>query len=331
MKRLVVLVVLLLVVVAANIALVYQSDEQPQLSNTFVLGQLAAQADELTSIKIENANGVVLEVTLKNGEWLADHLDNADAFPVEQTNLRELVSDLASASVVEEKSANPDNFSRLGLTDIAQESSAATKITLLTPGKQWRILVGNASSQSSGQFVRLDEANQTYLVDTVFSLPNSSSDWLVNPALPLDSNTILSINAQGEVNWRITREGDDQQWMLEGMEDTQTLSYDGVLGAVADDFAAITFEDVLNRNATQLTWLTDSPSTSFTVELPDNVLMMNIYQQEGTDSAWLTIDSQNAIWQSRWAYQLSQFEQNKLLVKRDSFIQAPSEDETANP
>ncbi|MFC3094707.1 DUF4340 domain-containing protein [Alteromonas sediminis] len=331
MKRLLTLLVLLVIVVGINMMIASAPDESSVIEEKPLLGQLLENAEQLTSIRIETVNGIALEASLKGQQWQAEHLDEQDDFPVDEAALRELVSELASAKVVEDKSSNPDNFARLGLAALSSPESAATKVTLQTPGKQWSLLLGTVSAQGTGQFVRLPSENQTYLSDTRFSLPTAQSDWLVNPALSLDSLDILSINAQGPVNWRIKREGDAQEWMLENLQDNQKLAFQDVLADLGQEFAQINFENVLNRNATQLAWLTDSPFARFTLELADNVIMLNLYRQEGTESAWLTIDSQNPIWQSKWAYQLSQFEQNKLLVTRDSLIQSPGEDAPANP
>ncbi|MCJ8272627.1 MAG: DUF4340 domain-containing protein [Psychrosphaera sp.] len=164
------------VVTAIGVNITASQQGKVDMDSPLVLPELLANAGSLEHIKIESGGNTLLVESHKEGDkWVIDNLGNYDA---DTAKLSGLIKALKNARKVEGKTAKPANFHHLGLRDISEEHSKAVLVSVSGAGKDYKLLVGNSAKAGSGQYVRLNGENQTWLINLAIEKPEKAEDWV---------------------------------------------------------------------------------------------------------------------------------------------------------
>ena len=137
---------------------------------------LTERVNQLDRVQVSGAgNKPIATLVRSDAGWSVAELHD---YPADWPALRDLLAALAKARLVEAKTSNPEYFSRLGVSDIDAEDSAATLLQLGNEEDGMALLVGNPAEGRDGQYVRLAGADQAWLIDQQLNLPGEARDWL---------------------------------------------------------------------------------------------------------------------------------------------------------
>lgn len=116
-------------------------------------------------------------------------------YPVDRERLGDLLKALAAARVLEQKTSKPEFFGRLGLEDIDKPGSSAVLVEIWRDdsGPAWRVIVGNAAEGRSGRYLRLADANETWLVDSSPQAFADPADWIDRRVLGLGFERVAGV------------------------------------------------------------------------------------------------------------------------------------------
>jgi hypothetical protein len=146
----------------------------PDGGNATLLPLLAGQLNTVTGVTIRKGAAQPTVSLRKLGDrWTV--MQRAD-YPADTRKLRKLLQSLASAHVVEEKTADPANYHVLGVDDPATPDTLGTEVAIATPGKTQVLIVGKASA--GGNFVRLSGEARSLLVAPGISPDGEPRDWI---------------------------------------------------------------------------------------------------------------------------------------------------------
>lgn len=156
------------------------------------LPQLKQQLGELRRLRLQSSAETV---TLARGDagWV---VEERAAYPADFRQLETLLEALASARLVEQKTARPEFFDRLGLVDIEQPASEAVQLEIWNAGEQpfLRVLLGKAAEGRNGRYVRAVSEQQTWLIDTSPEPMTNPADWLERKLLDVDFSRVASVS-----------------------------------------------------------------------------------------------------------------------------------------
>lgn len=156
------------------------------------LPELRQQLGELRRLRLQSSAETV---TLARGDegWV---VEERAGYPADFRRLETLLEALASARLVEQKTAKPEFFDRLGLVDIEQPESEAVQLEIWNAGEQpfVRVLLGKAAEGRSGRYVRAASEQQTWLIDTSPDPMTSPADWLERTLLDVDFSRVASVS-----------------------------------------------------------------------------------------------------------------------------------------
>ena len=129
---------------------------------------------------------------LQGGAW---GLSERESYPVDMERLGDLLKELSAARVIEQKTAKPEFFGRLGLEDIDTPESAAVLVEIWRDdtAPAWRVLVGNAAEGRKGRYVRLAGEAQTWLVDRSPQAFADPADWIDRRLIGLDFARVAGV------------------------------------------------------------------------------------------------------------------------------------------
>lgn len=327
MTRIITLFIALAIASGAAFWLI-QDDRSDIPSNQLLLKDFT-DLDKVTTIEIVNANGPLLVAEIIDGRWLATHKSPQLQFPIDHAALVAFIEGLRTAKQVEAKTKNPANFPRLGLLDVEQAESQARRVTLVAPEKSYSLLVGNTASNNFGSFVREPASNQTWQLDTVLKVPDSSISWLMNPVKLIDANDVFRVVKLGDDNWQIVRdeprESDDSSrngrsgpFVFVGMQADEQLVFPNILQNSITAMLSVRYEDIMPR-AELLSIDAAGPAESINFETSQGPLTANLYQIN--DQRYVVYDSASQPWINQWAFAITEFNYNQFAKSRNDFVE----------
>lgn len=161
--------------------------------------------NNVTKIEIYGANNeTIVKANKVLQQWqLPQHHD----YLADEASLSELLSSINASQIVESKTKLKKYHARLGLSDITEAESQAKLLVIEEGQKSFAVLLGNEAENSSGQFVRLQGDDQTYLIDRSITLPNKSSDWIKSAIIDADYQQVrsLKLTKVGEEVYQLLR------------------------------------------------------------------------------------------------------------------------------
>lgn len=318
---------LFLLVLVAAIAVVALQWEQNTVveQDDILLNGFAAQAENLSAVELRNAQGVLINVKKDGANWRAMLAEPGVAYPVDEEQLADMVQALKSAKKLEAKTKNADKYDRLGVSDISATDSQATLVTLTASEQTWQVLVGKAASSGLGSYVRLPQDTQSWLSDTALGMPDAVEDWLQQPILDLDEETVVSMTKLGEAGWTVQKSEPEQaNFALQAMPEGRELKYAGVLDGVVSSLLSMRF-DAIGSDAV-LTSESEAVA-QFRLNLKDGLqVLVALYAVAEDHYVRFSAPESGAYWQGQ-LYKVSSFSAGQINKSVEDFLaDLPSED-----
>ena len=154
-----------------------------------VFADLKPSLDQVAHVSI-NSGQAAVTLEKRAGVW---RVVDREGYRVDMAQLSRLLRGLADMLYLERKTSNPERFAALGLADRDTQNGAATYVELRTPNQRWSLLVGAAPVSRAGQYIRLPEQDQAWLVDQGMVLNSTPEKWLSPVILNVDSEQIKAV------------------------------------------------------------------------------------------------------------------------------------------
>ncbi len=170
------------------------------ISSRLIPGLESNMNDVTKFTVIEVKNSLLSSVTKTDNGWV---VDNRDGYPANVAAVRQTFALLAEADLVEAKTSNPDNYSRLGVEDVAGEDAQGVLLTVEGLGDAVNVIFGNdGTSGKNTQYVRNQSEEQSWLINKKININRDVTDWLDKDILDIPPERIKSVqitHAQGPV------------------------------------------------------------------------------------------------------------------------------------
>ena len=319
-KQLLPLTFLLIMVAAAGYFLILDS-KPASVEKGLLFADLAQQANDITQIRISNHQGVLLEASLQENMWIAKDLQQHSNYPLEQSNLTQLVQSLMQARLYQAKTSKSENYARLGLQAIEAQDSQATLVELTANEHNWAALVGDTAS-TGGSYIRLPEQAQTWLLDQNVLLPLDANAWLRPAILDLEREEIAKISRVDDKAWSIEKsEAEDGGFDLLAMPTGRSLKYDTILDSTINTLLSLGFDQIQPKN--EVFWQGLQPVAKFELfTVKGDKVVLELAELDDNNYVQLHSDTLQSYWQN-WIYQLSGFAAGQLNKSLDDFLLEP--------
>lgn len=322
-KQLIWLSILVLVVVAASTYLLTKSDNFSSPQRSALFESLSNQADKIDLIEVSNHAGLLLNATHKNDGWHTELSTLGQSYPLDERKLAELVKTLSKAELLEAKTSKQANFVHLGLQDVQQADSQALLVTVRASGKSYQVLVGNQASSGQGSYVRLVDKRQTWLLDSVVSLPTTQFEWLKQPILDIENTSVVSVQRSGADPLRIIESSAQSgTFVLANLNASQALKYDSIVDGYVDNILNLRFEQIISQG--ESLWQGPAKPTLFLLTLDDGVQVeLALIEHEQSHYVRFTaLSNSGKYYWDGLTYQISSFSAGQLNKTLNDFIQS---------
>ena len=236
LAALVVGLVLLLVVLE-------ETDHSGTRESRLLLPDLEAHANSADTVLIAQPKeeaGVTLHRV--DDHWSVVERDD---YPADMAKLRSLMVALAGAKIVEEKTSNPDLYSKLEVGDPG-DGGKGVKVTVSGDGFAETVILGK-TAQRDFRYARVPDQASSYLIDKNPEIPDKIGDWLSPDVLDISSKRVRRVSithADGEKIVIDKGSRDLTDFTVLDVPAGRELSYASVGNGIAAVLAKLTLEDV---------------------------------------------------------------------------------------
>jgi len=251
--------------------LILQDDEAGTDSELFA-PVVSANLDDITRVEIRDNSEKLVMTRGPGGDWL---LQQAHNYFVDIDRLTVFLRAISTAQTVEEKTAKPEYYSRLGVDDVSPDG-ASVEVGLFWADQQIQILFGN--TQGSYRFARVSDQPSSWLIDTDSDLSSNLSldatDWLVSELINIMETEVLEVNIEHSDSESITLvRGEDGEYSTDDIPEGRELSYATILNSFGGALFRLDFDQVRSAsdyevNAVTTFHLSDGTRIAFT-RVPD--------------------------------------------------------------
>ncbi len=265
---------------------------QDRREQAVFISALAAQRDALNTIRIESKS---LSLTLQRVEQRWQVLER-DGFSADNAKVRELVSALIDAKIVENKTADPARYAKLG---VDENGDKAMTLTLLADEHIIaHVIVGNSVYRPAGHYVRRAGEAASYLIDRELKVGREWRDWidadLINlPATKINkierltiAPAIKCIKAPCEtVAFSLSKVSGSSEFSVDNLAPGKTMQSAHIVSGLSDVMNGLTANDVI-KAAT----LADTQVTTVTRFYSDDKQIVTLTYRAVSDKHWLSLD-----------------------------------------
>jgi len=241
----------LLLAALAGVA-IYQraGDTAPTFQAQPVVPGLNDTINNIGEVAIETRDGSFHARRTEDGNWVIPERNN---FPANVQMVRSASVGMAELEAIEQRTAQPELFERLGLV-APEDGGAATRVVLRNRegDVMGDILVGNTQGindpQGLGRFyVRRTGENQTWLARGSMTVQRDPAAWLDKNILSIERDRIRSATytpVEGPAFTLARPTVEEAEYQLEALPAGRELSYPGVTYGAATAISNFTFDDV---------------------------------------------------------------------------------------
>jgi len=173
-RRFALLVVVAFVAIAAAFFVSTQRNAPRETPGLALLPALPDDLNAVTAVTVRKGSATPTLTLHKAGQqWsVAERAD----YPADVSKLRQLLVALRDAKIVEAKTADPAQFSAIGVEDPVDAGAAGAEVEVLTAGGKSAVIVGKAVG--NGNFVRRQGENRAYSVEPSITVETEPKFWI---------------------------------------------------------------------------------------------------------------------------------------------------------
>ena len=177
-----------------------------------------------------------------------------DYFPADVTMIRSLLQALSEAEKIEEMSARPEDFPKLGIADPDAEEGAGILLSMGGADRKWQLIVGNAAPHlDQGQYIRLPDENRSWLINRRMELDMEVDKWLdkyIIHITPEDVHRIVIERHDGETVSTITvvRLIKGGEFKLENLPENRKMKSEYIIQQIASAVDYLQFKEVFSKD-----------------------------------------------------------------------------------
>ena len=211
-------------------------------SGGLLVPDLKERINDVNSVTIEAPGEEATRISIASGTWAVS--SRAD-YPADIGKIRELLLGLADASILEEKTSDPERYEALGVRDPDADGSRGVGLTVAGDDFEYAVIVGD-TNQGSNRYVRLAEEARSLLVDQALSLPDAPGGWLRTDLIDIAADKVRRANirhADGETI-ELLKSAEDAEFEVQDIPDGRELSYSTVANGIGSALSGLRLDDV---------------------------------------------------------------------------------------
>jgi len=186
---------LILLTIVAVLALVFlakkDQPETPRHSTGLLPAELVKNINDIEHVEIIGpGNTPVATLDKKDKGWQVAQLNHYHA---DWKKLQRMLAALATAKVVEPKTDKPQYYARLGVEDVTDKTATGVLVKIGSGDSALAVIVGHKAKGRQGQYVRLQQAAASALIDKTLEVPAKTLDWVERRIIDINASEVAEV------------------------------------------------------------------------------------------------------------------------------------------
>jgi hypothetical protein len=237
-------------VVLLALVLFGQRTSAPVGTGSTLVPDLKAALGDIERVTVVKANGETVATLEKRPDnWV---VADKGGYVANAAKLRQALTALSEAKILEQKTANPELYARLGVEDVTGASAAGVSLAMTAPGHELpTIILGNAEGSKYRYARRAGEA-QSYLIDRNPDVPRAAAQWVDSVIVDVRGERIREVTIKhpdGEVVHISKASPELANFEVADVPKGRELSYPGVANVIGNALRELNLEDVERASA----------------------------------------------------------------------------------
>ena len=216
--------------------------DRATMAGDLVLPGLEGALNTVTEIRLTKGDETHTTLKKSTSDWMVGERE----YPADSGKVRKFLLDLGALNVVEEKTHNPANYSKLGVEDTTSPQATGTRVAVVTPTKVYELIIGKSSSAKSG-YVRVPTTQQALLAAPSLSVEADPKRWLDHTLIDIHQERVKQVEqkpAEGPT-YTVSREKKEQtDFAVSNIPKGRELSSPVAADPIAGALGGMTFDDV---------------------------------------------------------------------------------------
>ena len=228
----------LMIVAGGLVFYLYQAQSRETEQNLLItaLSAETSAVDALTKVVVSDGEQTFVMQEQPSG-WTLN-----EGFYVRMDSLSDWIQALKNARLMEAKTANPDNFPSLSLTEDDLRVRLYQKQQLVAD-----IILGQTSSTPGARFVRYADQQQSWLASELNDLQSSQETWQLAMIFDVPESQVQAIEWTADETLNLIRDSD--QWQLAGETAAGQSIAQGQLVTLAAAISGFRIQDAIASNS----------------------------------------------------------------------------------
>lgn len=224
-------------------------------------------AGELLPGFSESVNDVDRFVAVAAGETVVATLERdaqgwtvleLSGYPADIDTVRAVLAGLAQARLIENKTANPDYYSRLGVEDVALDDASGIRLDLSAGEQSWSLIIGNEAPDRGGFYLRQADAEGSVLADFDENVPEDAIAWADSRVIDILAGEVAEVrivHPDGDTVTARKTSADESDFTLVELPEGRELVSAWSINSLGSGLSTLDFESVeLLASAEELDW-----------------------------------------------------------------------------
>jgi len=223
-----------------------KTGKESSFEKRYLLPGLAAVVNELDYLRLTAGGGEII-ATLERGDGRWRVLE-ASSYSADWARLRALLSDLSRAEVIEEKTSNPEFYSRLGVEDVSRGGSNSLLIEFAPDSGLPALIIGNQATGREGQYVRVQSEGSSALVGRKLDVPRERLQWLDRDIIDITDSEVVEVtitHPDGESLGAAKTSADDADFQLQGIPKGREIKSNWTVNSMGGSLSELRLEGVV--------------------------------------------------------------------------------------
>ncbi len=243
-------------------------------------------AEDVTAVTIEDAEGNVIEMEKVTGEWV---LPEADQYPVKTDAVSGLLEKLTALTTGRLVTSSSTSHRRL---QVSPDDFVRRIVFETSDGGRETLYLGSSPQYGSMHF-RLEGQSDTYLTSelTTWNVNATTSTWIntqYQSVAQKDLERVTLENAQGTFAFERV---DDETWTMSGLTEEETLKQTQIEGLIRRA-ATVTMKGPLGKEE-RPSYGMDEPNAVVTLETADKTVTLRVGAKEADDASYVVKSSES--------------------------------------
>jgi hypothetical protein len=222
--------------------LVHRERQQGEQPGTAVFPDLVSSLDAVGEIRLSKGDGSRTTLKKESGGWTVVERQ----YPADGARVRELLLGLTGMKVIESKTSNPANYSKLGVEAPDTATAGSTLVEVAAGQKTWPLLVGHGAEGRS-LYVRKPAEKAAALVEPSVSADPDPKRWIDRQLTDIRGDAVhdISVKPANGPAYLLTRaKRGDADLALTPVPKGRAAASAMVINGQADALTAFHFDDL---------------------------------------------------------------------------------------